>query len=65
TARIHQHLNIGEGEVDFDGIFAALGEVGFSGALCASVFAWEEKAVESSRLMRTTLQDYVDRWPTD
>ncbi|GAA4964870.1 sugar phosphate isomerase/epimerase [Kineococcus glutinatus] len=62
TARIHQHLNIGEGEVDFDGIFAALGEVGFDGALCASVFAWEEKREESSRLMRKRIQEYVDRW---
>ncbi len=62
TARIHQHLNIGEGEVDFDGIFAALGEVGFSGALCSSVFAWEEKAEESSRFMRKQIQEYVDRW---
>jgi len=62
TARVHQHLDIGEGEVDFDGIFAALGDVGFSGALCASVFAWEERAVESSRLMRGKIQEYVDRW---
>ncbi|NAZ75005.1 TIM barrel protein [Kineococcus sp. T13] len=62
TARIHQHLNIGEGEVDFDGIFAALEEVGFSGALCSSVFAWEEKAEESSRLMRKRIQEHVDRW---
>ncbi|WP_432494769.1 sugar phosphate isomerase/epimerase family protein [Kineococcus auxinigenes] len=62
TARIHQHLNIGEGEVDFDGIFTALGEVGFDGALCASVFAWEEKREESSRLMRGAIQEHVDRW---
>ncbi|WP_432503884.1 sugar phosphate isomerase/epimerase family protein [Kineococcus arenarius] len=62
TARIHQHLNIGEGEVDFDGIFAALGEVGFDGALCASVFAWEEKREESSRFMRKAIQEHVDRW---
>ncbi|WP_432547821.1 sugar phosphate isomerase/epimerase family protein [Kineococcus sp. SYSU DK004] len=62
TARVHQHLNIGEGEVDFDGIFAALGEVGFDGALCASVFAWEEEREESSRLMRRKIQELVDRW---
>ncbi|WP_369054412.1 sugar phosphate isomerase/epimerase family protein [Kineococcus terrestris] len=62
TARVHQHLNIGEGEVDFDGIFTALGEVGFDGALCASVFAWEEKREESSRLMREKIQELVDRW---
>lgn len=63
TARVHQHLDMGEGEVDFDGIFTALGEVGFSGALCASVFAWEERAEASSRLMREKIQEHVDRWP--
>ena len=62
TARVHQHLNAGEGEVDVDGIFAALGEVGFDGALCASVFAWEEKREESSRFMRRRIQELVDRW---
>jgi len=62
TARVHQHLDLGEGEVDVDGIFAALGEIGFDGALCASVFAWEERREDSSRLMRRRIQELVDRW---
>jgi len=62
TARVHQHLDLGEGEVDVDGVFAALGEIGFDGALCASVFAWEERREDSSRLMRRRIQELVDRW---
>ena len=41
TARVHQHLDIGEGEVDFDACFDALRRVGFDGILTACVFAWE------------------------
>jgi myo-inositol catabolism protein IolH len=51
SARIHQHLDAGEGEVDFDAFFGALRKVGFDGIATACVFAWEERAVESSRLM--------------
>lgn len=50
-ARIHQHLDQGEGEVDFDALYATLREVGFDGIATACVFAWEERAAESSRLM--------------
>jgi myo-inositol catabolism protein IolH len=49
--RVHQHLDIGQGEVDFAACFAALRKVGFDGILTACVFAWEERAVESSRFM--------------
>jgi myo-inositol catabolism protein IolH len=51
TARVHQHLDIGQGEVDFEALFGALRAVGFDGILTACVFAWEERAVESSRFM--------------
>ena len=51
TARVHQHLDIGQGEVDFEACFRALRRVGFDGILTSCVFAWEERAVESSRLM--------------
>ena len=48
--RVHQHLNIGEGEVDWNIFFGTLAEVGFDGILTSSVFAWEDRAVESARL---------------
>ncbi len=61
-ARVHQHLNIGQGEVDWDVFFGTLAEVGFDGIMTACVFAWEEKAVESSRFMRQEIQKYVDKY---
>jgi myo-inositol catabolism protein IolH len=59
TARVHQHLDIGQGEVDWDALFGALVEVGFDGILTACVFAWEERAVDSARFM---LAETQRRW---
>jgi myo-inositol catabolism protein IolH len=50
-ARVHQHLDIGQGEVDFDAFFAALAEVGFDGIATSCVFAWEERALDSAAFM--------------
>jgi myo-inositol catabolism protein IolH len=50
-ARIHQHLDIGQGEVNWDEFFGTLRTLGFDGIATVCVFAWEERAVESSRLM--------------
>ncbi len=61
TARVHQHLDIGQGEVDWDVFFGTLREVGFDGIVTSCVFAWEERAVESSRFMRQEIQRYVDK----
>lgn len=52
---------MGAVEVDFDACFEALGDIGFNGILAACVFAWEHKAVESSRFMRKEIQRYVDK----
>lgn len=51
TARIHQHLDIGQGEVPWDAFFGTLRELGFDGIATACVFAWEERARESSVFM--------------
>jgi myo-inositol catabolism protein IolH len=61
TARVHQHLNIGQGEVPWDDFFGTLAEIGFAGIMTACVFAWEDRADESSRFMRTEMQRYVDK----
>jgi myo-inositol catabolism protein IolH len=58
-ARVHQHLDIGQGEVDFAACFSALRRVGFDGILTSCVFAWEERAVESSRLMFERIKDHL------
>ena len=61
---IHQHLDIGQGEVDFDEFFATLEKVGFDGIVTTCVFAWEERARESSTFMRETIADHLGRWQT-
>src|SRR6202043_2280711 len=48
AARIHQHLDIGQGEVDWDVFFRTLAEVKFDGIATVCVFAWEERPRESS-----------------
>jgi myo-inositol catabolism protein IolH len=60
--RVHQHLDIGQGEIDWDEFFGTLGEIGFDGILSSCVFAWEERAEESSRFMRQELQRYLDKY---
>lgn len=63
-ARVHQHLDIGQGEVPWDDFFGTLAEIGFDGIMTACVFAWEDRADASGKFMRTRMQDYIDRyWP--
>jgi myo-inositol catabolism protein IolH len=57
--RVHQHLDIGQGEVDFTALFGALGKVDFDGIVTSCVFAWEERAVESSRFMFEQIQGLI------
>ncbi len=67
-ARIHQHLDIGQGEVDWDRFFETLDRLDFGGSdrhvMTACVFAWEERARESSSFMRETIERYVSGWTT-
>ena len=60
TARIHQHLDIGQGEVDFTQLFALLKEIDFDGQLTACVFAWEDRAEESNRFMLEKINQLWD-----
>jgi myo-inositol catabolism protein IolH len=59
--RVHQHLDIGQGEVDFDALFGGLREIGFDGILTTCVFAWEERAHDSARVMRLTIDELLAR----
>jgi myo-inositol catabolism protein IolH len=61
---VHQHLDIGQGEVDFDEFFAGLEAIGFDGVVTSCVFAWEERARESSTFMRDTIRAYLGKWAT-
>ena len=49
TARVHQHMEMGRGEVDYDAVFAALASVGFDGVISSCVFGWEEDARRRQR----------------
>jgi myo-inositol catabolism protein IolH len=57
--RVHQHLDIGQGEVDFETLFGSLNEIGFDGILTTCVFAWEERAEDSARFMRAAIDELV------
>lgn len=59
TARVHQHLDIGQGEVDWDLFFQTLNEVGFDGTATVCVFAWEERAEDSARYNLSQINEYT------
>jgi len=48
AVRVHQHLDIGQGEVPWDTFFDTLEELRFDGTMTVCVFAWEDRARESS-----------------
>jgi myo-inositol catabolism protein IolH len=63
AARVHQHLDIGQGEVDWDLFFRTLSEVGFDGIATVCVFAWEERAEESARFNLSQINQYLEKYP--
>ena len=63
TTRIHQHFNIGEGEVDWDAFFGTLAKIGFDGIMTSQVFAYmPDKAIDSSQWMRRKIEEYVEKY---
>ena len=62
TCRVHQHLDIGQGEVDWNLFFGTLERLEFDGIMTACVFAWEERARESSLFMREEMERYTRNW---
>ena len=62
AARIHQHLDIGQGEVDWDLFFRTLTEIGFDGIATVCVFAWEERAQDRARFNIAVITEYTDKY---
>jgi myo-inositol catabolism protein IolH len=62
TVRVHQHLDIGQGEVDWDLFFRTLAEVNFDGIATVCVFAWEERAADSARHNLDLVNQYVAKY---
>jgi myo-inositol catabolism protein IolH len=62
TARVHQHLDIGQGEVDWDTLFGTLAEIGFDGIATVCVFAWEERAEDSARFNLGEVNRYLAKY---
>ena len=55
-ARIHQHNEIGNGEIDWDAAFAYLREREYDGPVSVCVFGWEEEADAINVRMRERIQ---------
>jgi myo-inositol catabolism protein IolH len=66
TARVHQHLDIGQGEVNWDEFFETLGRLEFGrrdeAIMTVCVFAWEDRARESSLFMREEIARRTKGW---
>ncbi|MGN6403766.1 sugar phosphate isomerase/epimerase family protein, partial [Sinomonas sp.] len=68
AVRVHQHLKIGDGDVNWDEFFGSLGEIGFldrdDTVMVSSVFAENENADEVSRYQLRTMQQFIDKAKT-
>jgi myo-inositol catabolism protein IolH len=64
--RVHQHLKIGDGDIDWDEFFGGLGEIGFydrpDTVMVSSVFAEDETAHDVSRYQLKTMTEYVSKF---
>lgn len=63
--RVHQHLKIGDGDVNWDEFFNGLAEIGFlddpNTVMASSVFAENENAVEVSKYQSQTMRELTER----
>jgi myo-inositol catabolism protein IolH len=63
--RVHQHLKIGDGDVNWDEFFGGLKVIGFldkdNTVMVSSVFAEDENAEEVSRYQLETMGQYIDK----
>jgi myo-inositol catabolism protein IolH len=50
--RVHQHFDIGTGEIDWSEVSSGLRDAGFDGLATVQVFGWGERATDSFRVNR-------------
>lgn len=60
--RVHQHLDYGQGEIDWELFFSTLADMKFDGVLSNCVFAWEDRAEDSARFMLDETKRYVAKY---
>jgi myo-inositol catabolism protein IolH len=60
--RIHQHLDVGQGEVNWEEFFSTLAELKFDGIATVCVFAWEDRAEASLRGNLETVRNYLAKY---
>lgn len=65
AARVHQHLRIGDGDVDWAELFGVLGATGYLGRddalIVSNVFAEDESGEEVSRFQLERLRELIER----
>jgi myo-inositol catabolism protein IolH len=60
-ARVHQHNEIGNGDVDWDEFFSTLRDMNFDGVATVCVFGWEEAADDIHRRMLDRVRSELTR----
>jgi len=60
-ARVHQHNEIGNGDVDWDEFFSTLRDMNFDGVATVCVFGWEETADDIHRRMLDRVRSELGR----
>lgn len=65
SVRVHQHLKIGDGDVNWDEFFGGLKEIGYldnpNSIMCSSVFAENEANRQTAIYQRETIESYISR----
>jgi myo-inositol catabolism protein IolH len=63
AVRVHQHLKIGDGDVNWGEFFSGLKEIGFldnpNTVMCSSVFAENEKNKETAKYQLAKIQEMI------